>query len=261
MNLSSLLGILLAFGVFLGAAFTSTKDYSVFLDYHAVLIVIGGTLSATLISFSFKNVLSLLRIFFSKILGNPLTTYEKVIHEIVDSARLYRENEAGFVERVKSIQTPFLREALQMMIEGGLDHNEMDEILYKRAMTHFHRYEDEAEMFKTMAKFPPAFGLLGAVLGIIAMMQNLGGADAFSTVGPALAVALTATLYGIALANFVFIPIGENLVKFNNQDFITRQMIIDGVKLIRIKKQHFVLEENIKSYLLPAERKMIRKVA
>ncbi len=261
MNISSLAGIIIAFGVFIGAAVTSTKDSKVFLDYHAILVVVGGTLAATLISFSGKNLLAMLNIFFSKILGNPLDSCENVIVEIVELAKGYRENESYLKNNVDKIKNHFLKEAVQMMIEGGIEPHEMDKILHKRAFTHYARYEEEAEMFKTIAKFPPAFGLLGAVLGIISMMQGLGSADAIKNVGPALAVALVATLYGIAIANFVFIPLGENLSKFNKYDNINRQMILDAIKLIRAKKHPLVVEENIKSYLLPNEREKIKKVS
>ena len=116
-------------------------------------------------------------------------------------------------------------------------------------------------MFSTLAKFPPAFGLLGAVIGIVSLMQGLGGADAIKTVGPAMAVALVATLYGIAIANFFFIPLGENLAKFNRTDRIIRQMVIDGVKMIRTKTHPLIVEENIKSYLLPSERATLTQEA
>lgn len=261
MNISSMFGILMALGVFAGAVLTSSKDSKIFLDPHAILIVIGGTLAATLISFSAKNVLNLIKVFISRTLRGSTDAYDEVIKEIVDLAKGYRENDSYLANKVKSIKTPFLREAVQLQVEGGLDPREIDLILQKRALTHYARYEDDADMFKTLAKFPPAFGLLGAVLGIIAMMQNLGGADAMKSVGPALAVALIATLYGIAIANFVFIPIGENLAKFNKVDNIIRQMVLDGIKLIRAKKHPIVVEENVKSYLLPNERVKLKKAA
>ncbi len=261
MNISAMIGIALAVGIMVWGAASSAKDYKIFLDVHAILIVCGGTLAATLISFSFKSIVNMLSVFLGRTIGNKLNAYNQVIREIVDLARGARENENYLREKVNTIKTHFLKEAVQLVVEGGLDAKEIDSILYKRAMTHYKRYEDDAEMFKVLAKFPPAFGLLGAVLGIISMMQNLGGADAIKNVGPALAIALIATLWGIAIANFIFIPIGENLAKFNKQDFIIRQMVIDGVRLIRLKKHPIVVEENIKSYLLPGERFKIRKAS
>lgn len=261
MNLSSLFGLILAAAVFVGTAMTSTKNSSVFLDWHAALIVIGGTTAAALLSYSAKSIFAMVKVFFSRVLRGNIARYSQVIEEIVDLARGYRDNENYLAEKVGAIQNPFLQEAIKLMVEGGLPPAEIDLILLKRAQTHYKRYEEDSHMFATLAKFPPAFGLLGAVVGMVSLMQGLGGADAIKTVGPAMAVALVATLYGIAIANFIFIPLGENLSKFNKSDKVIRQMVIDGVKLLRSKKHPLVVEENIKSYLLPSERDQITKKA
>lgn len=260
MNFSALIGIVLAFGVFIGAVVTATENYKVFLDYHAFLIVIGGTVAVALLSFSGSKLFALFRIFFRRVLGQS-EEVRVALHEIVDVSKGYRENEKYLQEVIPKIKTHFLKEALELLLEGGMDPHELEGILKKRASTIHHRHEEDAEIFKTLSKFPPAFGLLGAVIGMIAMMQSLGGADAMAKVGPALAVALVATLYGIALANFVFLPLGENLAKVNRTDSMIRQMVIDGVRLIRQKKHPLVVEESIRSYLLPSEREQFKKVA
>lgn len=248
------MGLILAISVFLVVALSSVKDSVIFLDWHAAVIVLGGTLAAALLSFNFKNITKLLKLFLNRVLKGTENHYSDIVTEIVELATGYRQNDNHLQESVESIRSPFLQEGIQLLLDGGLTDKELDHILLKRAKTHFKRYEEEAHMFTTMAKFPPAFGLLGAVVGIIALMQGLGGADAIKTVGPAMATALVATLYGIAVANFIFIPVGENLSKFNKQDQIVRKMIIDGIKLIREKKHPLLVEENIRSYLLPSER-------
>ncbi|MCB0421366.1 MAG: MotA/TolQ/ExbB proton channel family protein [Bdellovibrionales bacterium] len=260
MNFSSIIGLVLAVVVFLGAALTSTKNWKVFIDYHAALIVIGGTLSAALLSFSAKNMIALMKVFISRVLKGAISQYDEVINEIVDLAKGYRENSNYLAERVDSLKTPFLREAIQLQIEGGMSPKDIDFILAKRAQTHFKRYGEDSNMFATLAKFPPAFGLLGAVIGIISLLQGLGGKDAIKTVGPSMAVALVATLYGIAIANFIFVPLGENLAKYNRTDQNIRKMVLDGLQMIREKKHPILVEENIKSYLLPSEREAISKI-
>lgn len=253
MNFSAIIGIALAVGVALVTALTSTDSWKVFLDYHAATIVLGGTLAAALIGFSAKKILQLLKVFIKRVLFKN-EDIQVAVKEIIDLATGYRDNENYLRENVENLQTFFLKEAIQMQVDGGIDPREMDVILRKRANSIYHHHEDDAEIFKTLSKFPPAFGLLGAVIGMIAMMQSLGGAEALSKVGPALAVALVATLYGIALANFVFLPIGENLSKLNKTDSCIREMVIDGVKLIRVKKHPLVVEEMIRSHLLPSDR-------
>lgn len=253
------MGLLLAGVVFLVVALTSAQDAMVFLDWHAFVIVIGGTLAAALLSFNIKTLTKLFKLFMGRVLKGSDKRYSEVISEVVDLASGYRLKETHLEESIPNIKNPFLKEAIQLIVDGGLSDKEVDFLLAKRAKTHFTRYSEDSHMFTTLAKFPPAFGLLGAVVGIIALMQGLGGADAIKTVGPAMATALVATLYGIAVANFIFIPVGENLAKFNRQDKIIRQMVLDGIKLIRQKKHPLLVEESIRSYLLPSERNEIAK--
>ncbi len=258
---SSKFGLLLALGVFLLIALTSTKDPTVFLDWHAAVIVIGGTLAAALLSFSLGKMGQLFKVFLGKVLKSTEEGYADIVNEIVELAQGYRADNNYLVANVDNIKHPFLKEGIQLMLDGGLTEREIDTLLIKRAKTHHIRYEEDAHMFTTLAKFPPAFGLLGAVVGIVSLMQGLGGADAIKTVGPAMATALIATLYGIAVANFIFIPIGENLSKLNRQDKIIRQMILDGLKMIRTKKHPLLVGESVRSYLLPNERSIAQNPA
>jgi chemotaxis protein MotA len=253
MNFSAITGIILAFVVALITAVTSTDSYTVFLDYHAFTIVIGGTFAASLLSFSGKKLWLLTKIFIKRVLFKN-EEVNQAVNEIVDLATGFRNDENYLQSKVSEIKTHFLREAIQMLCDGGIEPKDMDAILRKRANSIYHHHEEDAEIFKSLAKFPPAFGLLGAVIGMVAMMQSLGGADSMSKVGPALAVALVATLYGIAIANFIFLPIGENLAKVNRVDSVIREMVIDGVKLIRAKKHPLVVNEMICSHLLPSDR-------
>lgn len=258
MNLSALFGMILAVGVVAGSVAMATDDWKVFLDIHAAVIVIGGTIAAGLLSFSGKKMITLLQIIWRNVIMKN-HDWALAIKEIVEISKGYRENEKFLKEYAPKIKTHFLKEAIQLMVDGGIDPDELDMILRKRATTMQHRLDEDAEIFKSLSRLAPAFGLLGAVIGMIAMMQSLGGADSFTKVGPALAVALVATLYGIAAANFIFLPLGENLAKLNRHDAITRQMVLDGVRLIRAKKHPLVVEETLRSLLLPSERVTIKK--
>ena len=97
-------------------------------------------------------------------------------------------------------------------------------------------------------------GLMGAVLGMIALLSRLGKPGAESTIGPAMSVALVATLYGIALANMIIIPIGENLAQCAKEIKTKNLIIVEGVRLISEKTNPIVLAEELNSFLLPAER-------
>ncbi len=257
MNFSSITGSLAALIVVVLGIITSSKSAHVFLDLHGILIVLGGTAAAGLMCFPIHFYKRITGVFVKKFLGKYDVRNEVVINEIVDLAKGLRENPDYLGQKVKSLKTPFLADAVQLMVLGGIPEDALDEILVKRAVTHSKRYDYDAGIFKTLAKFPPAFGLLGTTLGMISLLQSLGGKDAQKLLGPSMAVGLVATFYGLTLANLVLIPIGENLSVINRDDETIRTMVIDGLRLIRRKEHPKIIEEHLKSYLLPHERAML----
>ena len=254
MKLSSILGIICALTVFIAALVTSSPSMQVFLDPHGILIVIGGTAAARLICFPLRTFLTMGSVFFRKIIGSTPNA-QQAIDELIGLAKGNRDDPKFLSAQVTKIKNPFLREAIELVVQWGFKDSVLDTILRKRAITQAKKYEEDAEVFMTISKFPPAFGLMGTTLGMIALLQKLGAPDSFKQLGPAMAIGLVATLYGIVLANFVFIPLGEHLLKLNKADEIIREIVIDGVKLLRAKEHPLVVDEHLKSYLLPSERR------
>jgi chemotaxis protein MotA len=254
MNYSSVLGTLAGVAMVVIAIMTSSKSAMVFLDPHGILIVIGGTTAAGLMCFPPRFYARVFKVIMNKFLGNYSTRYEIVINEIVDLARGGRDNPAYFKQKTPTLKTPFLIDALELLAQGGISEEALDTILLKRAATHSKRYEHDVGVFRTLAKFPPAFGLMGTTLGMISLLQQLGGKDAQKMLGPAMAVGLVATFYGLTLANLVLIPVSENLAMINREDETVRAIVIDGLRLIRKKEHPKVIEAHLKSYLLPHER-------
>jgi len=259
MNFSSLLGVAAALAVLVGSIMSSSKSAHVFLDLHGILIVIGGTAAAGLMCFPLRSYIRVGGVFINKFLGNYAARHDIVINEIVDLAKGARDNPDYLKTKAKSLKTPFLADAVQLITLGGIPEEALDEILIKRASTHTKRYEYDVGVFKTLAKFPPAFGLLGTTLGMIALLQELGGKDAQKNLGPSMAIGLVATFYGLVLANLVFIPISENLAHLNRDDETLRTIVIDGLRLVRRRDHHKVVEEHLKSYLLPHERARLNR--
>ncbi|MFN3698259.1 MAG: motility protein A [Pseudobdellovibrio sp.] len=259
MNISSVLGVVAALLVLIFGIVTSTKTPIVFLDPHGILIVIGGTAAAALMCFPMRFYVHIAKVFWNKFLGNYAIRREIVISEIVDLAKGVRENPDYLKNKVKSIRTPFLRESVELVLQGGFSDDFLDEIMAKRSAILTKRYDQEVGVFRTISKFPPAFGLMGTTLGMIALLQQLGGKDAQKLLGPAMAIGLVATFYGLTLSNLVLIPISENLASLNRDDEALRNIVIDGMKLLRQKEHPKVVEEYLKSYLTQAERTLFGK--
>ncbi len=242
-------GIVLFFGVF------ASGNGNVFLDPHAAIIVLGGTLSAALISFPFKTLFNLVKVFVKRLFMPSAQKQNQVIQEVLYLLKGYRSDANFLKNNSKKVSDPFLRESLEIINDGGIELKQMMEIMTKRAQTHQKRYQQEAKAFKSIAKFPPAFGLLGAVIGLIGLMRGIGTADAIATIGPAMAVAMVATFYGIGVANFIFLPIAENLTLAAEEDVSCRKIVIEGVKHIYLKDHPIYVNEVLLSNLLPHERK------
>jgi chemotaxis protein MotA len=258
MNFSSILGLSTALVVLAGSILMSGK-VAVFLDLHGILVVIGGTSAAALMCFPLRFYARIGKVFWNKFIGMYSTRYDTVINEITDLARGMRESPDYLKQKAPGLKTLFLQDAAELIIQGGIPDETIEEILMKRAATHSRRYEYDVNVFRTVAKFPPAFGLMGTTLGMISLLQNLGGKDAQKLLGPSMAIGLVATFYGIVLANLVFIPISENLAMLNREDETVRTIVIDGVRLLQAGEHPKVVEEHLKSYLLPHERALLVK--
>ncbi len=259
MNSSTTYGLLIAVGVVYFGITGSTSNFQIFFNEHAAIIVCGGTFAAALVSFPAKLLLKVSKVFLNRFSGKGASPHIKVVEEIITLAKGHYSDPQFLTNAIPSIKNPFLKEVIQLQLDGGMSDGKIDVIIRKRAEVHLVRYEADSHVFKTLARFPPAFGLLGAVLGMVALMSNLGSPDSFQSVGPALAVSLVATLYGIALANFVFVPLGENLGKHSKEDNLMRNIVIDAIKLLREKEHPLVVEEYLKSYLLTSERQILVK--
>jgi chemotaxis protein MotA len=257
MNISTPVGFLVGAIVIVYAVF-GVKNPGIFIDGHAAAIVMGGTVAAALICFPMSYFLSLFRVFFRAWLGKGKAETIETINEIVRLSQQVNDGHAIGGE-LNNVKNPFLKEALVLLDQGGLTDEELSEVLDKRVQLQNEIYQRDSLTFKIIGKFPPAFGLVGTTLGMIALLQGLGQPDAFERLGPSMSIALVATFYGLILANVLLIPVGENLNRASEDDLIMRRIVVDGVKLLKEQKHPLLVSEYLKSYLAPAERGKMQK--
>lgn len=260
MNFSSIFGVLFGGTVMYFALKGSNSDLSYFLDVHGVLIVIGGTAAAASISFPIGKVMMLLKVFFLRVLGKNKIDYQGTITQILELSKRASSGTTALKDSLGMIQHPFLKEATALVASGVLSEKEIRQVLEQRVKTTETRYLHEANMFRTIGRFPPAFGLLATTLGMISVLQRIGQPESQKLIGPAMSVGLIGTLYGIGLANLVFLPIAENLTEKTREEIMLRKLIIEGVVLIKQQVNPLTLRESLNSYLLPADR-VVRKAA
>ncbi|MCB0392266.1 MAG: MotA/TolQ/ExbB proton channel family protein [Bdellovibrionales bacterium] len=254
MNVKSIIAFLMAGTVFFLGVFTSTKNPMAFIDYHAALIVFGGTVAVAAISFQVDRILLMIKVFYIRVVKGGKINYVGIIGDLMAISEAYRTNDPQLKSIIEKSNDYFIREGMEILLDDFLEPDELQHILRLRAQTMAYRYREDAKKFKALGKFPPAMGLMGAVLGMIALLQTLGQPGAEENIGPAMAVALVATLYGIAFANLVVIPIAENLMDGASEVMAKNNMIVEGIMLISQKKNKILVAEELNSYLLPNER-------
>lgn len=253
MNPSSIIGFLVAGGVLVFAVMDAKGAKEILLNIHALLIVFGGTMAAAFISFPIQRIVKLSFVALKKLLVGITQDYESIVKEVISIAEGMQRDSNHPKTAINSVKNPFLKDGLQLLIDGATE-EQLEDILTSQIETFKRRQAEEVNMFRTIGKFPPAFGLLGTTFGMVALLNQLGGADAQKMIGPAMAIGLVATLYGIALTNFMFIPIAENLQAMNTEGYAARKMILEGLLLIKRKTHPVLVERKMLSFLLPTER-------
>ena len=187
--------------------------------------------------------------------GQKKHDYLDIIDQITDLSKAFRKGPKAYEQAIEGIRDLFLKDCAEILfwLESEVTAAELRDLLDTRVQTHYTEYMTDANSFRTLAKFPPAFGLMGTTVGMIALLQSIGG-EGSNNIGPAMAIALLTTLYGLIVANIFFLPIAENLHKLTMDDYLARKMIVDGVMLIQANKPTKFIEERVKSYLIPSKR-------
>lgn len=260
MNISSFFGVIFGLGVMYGAMTSTTDNLQFFLDFHGILIVIGGTAAAASISFPITKIAALLKVFILRVLGRNNVDYQGAITQLLELNRKAASGLPTLKEAANAIKHPFLKEAVSLVAGGVLTDREIRQTLDQRIKTLESRYLLEANMFRVIGRYPPAFGLLATTLGMIGVLQKIGQANSQSLIGPAMSVGLIGTLYGIALANLVFLPIAENLTERTREEMNLRRIMMEGCVMLKAQVNPVAMREGLNSYLLPSER-VVKKAA
>lgn len=254
MNITAIVGFIVATSITAFAILTATSNPKIFADVHGIVIVIGGTLSVALLAFRPKRLKAALGVLARKMFGNYKIDFHGTIKAIVTTSVTYRTNPKAALDQLPADSHPFFKDGMKLLVEYGFNHEELEEILHSALSGKKQRDTEEGKVWLTVSRFPPAFGLLGATVGMISLLQTLGEPGAQDRIGPAMATALVATFYGLVTANFFLIPIAENLHEISTEELTLRKIIKEGVLLIQQKKHPTFIEEYLKSFLAPSQR-------
>ncbi len=245
MDKSSIGGLVLALGGIIAGLLLEGGKISQILQPTAALIVFGGTLGAIMLQFPLNVVVAAFRrlatVFFERKL-NP----QGVIRELVNFANKARkEGIVSLDSELPHIQDPFLRKSLMLAVDG----TEPDELrkMMQLELDNQAEYEDHIpRVFESAGGFAPTIGIIGAVLGLIQVMQHLDNLD---EVGRGIAVAFVATVYGVGSANLFFLPGSGKLRIRIRQEQVVREMTLEGVVSILEGMNPRMLETKLLGFL------------
>ena len=258
---STTLGILFSTAILYLGMIMSSKDLLFFIDPLGLIIVLGGSLGLSLTCFPFSAIWGIFRAFLKKFLGGNVTRYEDVIIEIVMLARSTRGNPELLKAHAVDLKTFFIKDAIELLSRGGITDERFVTIMQKRATTFAKRYEDDVAMIKSISKFPVMLGFLGTIFNLLSPLQHLTSTESWSILGPAVAHSLIPLLYGLIITYFLLGPLSEKLSKLNREDATVREMVIDGMLLTSKKEHPILIEDHMKSFLLPSERQNLKRLA
>ncbi|MBW1994291.1 MAG: motility protein A [Deltaproteobacteria bacterium] len=250
MDLATILGIVSAFGLVI-IAIAMVGGVSLFINIPSLMIVVGGTMGATMINYPLKDVLRAISIVKNAFFSSSLSADEIVKQFVGFGGKARREGILALEADIKNIDDEFLSKGLQLSVDG-LEPQAIETIMDTEVEFLRERHQLGAEIFSTMGTFAPALGMIGTLIGLVQMLQSM---DDPSGIGPAMAVALLTTFYGSVMANLVYMPIAGKLRTRSKEETLVKEMIIQGIISLTKGENPRILEQKMLAFLAPKERK------
>jgi len=249
MDIATIIGTVTGFGLVL-IAILMGGGFMWFVNIPSLMIVVGGTIGVTLMNYPLGSMLSVMGVakncFFHKAKSSS-----DVIKNLVEFSRVARrEGILALQSLTKEIDEPFLVKGINLAIDG-LEPQVIGDILDIEIEQLENRHKSGAEIFATMASFSPAMGMLGTLIGLVQMLQQM---DDPSSIGPAMAVALLTTFYGVVLANLIFLPLSGKLKIRSGEELLLKTLMAEGIKAIQSGDNPRIVEGKLKAFLSPSMR-------
>ena len=251
MDIASLLGTLIAVGlIFFALVFdfrTLIFDPSrllYYVDFPSLLIVFGGTLAGVLASFPIARFFRLGSIIARVYRQVPEEMVQTLIL-IIDIAKISRKNPLAIEDALPAIENKYLRDGLQLVVDR-VERDLILDIMDSELRHQTRRRQEEADLIRQFATLAPSFGLIGTLIGLVALLQNLNDPSA---IGPAMSVSIITTLYGTLAANIFFVPWAKKLEIRNAEEQVVMEMVRDGVLYIERGQRPDFIEQDLLNFL------------
>lgn len=249
MDLATLVGVIGAFALIVVSMMMS-GELSIFVNGPSVVIVVGGTIFACMIKFGLGTYLSAFKIAGQSFV-NKLPDPNELIEEVVALADEARKGGLLSLEG-KEVSSDFLQRGIQLLVDGH-DPDVVKTLLSKDKVQALERHSVGAAIFSSMADMAPAMGMIGTLIGLVAMLANM---DDPKAIGPAMAVALLTTLYGAIIANALTGPMSDKLKLRAADEAMIKSLVIDALLAIQGGQNPRVIDSMLRAYLPEGKREV-----
>ena len=226
-----------------------------FISISSVFITIGGSFAAVMVSNTLARTLGIMKVAMNAIRVRP-TEMGRVISMIVTfSEKARREGLLALEDDLDELEDDFLRKGIQLVVDGT-DPEIIRNIMETELNNMQSRHQLGIKIFEDWGVFAPAFGMTGTLIGLILMLANI---EDKSAIGPGMSTALITTLYGVIMANLIFIPIANKLIYNDNQETLLREIMIEGTLSIQSGDNPRIVKEKLVSFLTPEVRAQVEE--
>lgn len=243
---------MILFGIIQGGGGVNAIQY--FIDVPSLLITFGGSLASTLTTVKFKDFTGGFKSINLAIKEPPKSDPAEVIRNIIDMSNIARkEGLLALEEQANNIDDDFLKKGILLVVDGT-EADLVRAIMETDLESMETRHKKNIGFWEKWAEMGPAWGMIGTLIGLIIMLQNMSDA---STIGPAMSTALVTTFYGSVIANWLAGPTAAKLKLNHDIEYTTKEITVEGLLSIQAGENPRVIEEKLKTFLPPSERDSI----
>ena len=258
-DLGTLIGLLAGITIIVIGILQSGGKLFWFFSFNSILIVLGGTLAATMVNLPLKAVRNIFNIL-KNVFKGEVYDYVGIINEIVEKAQKARKDGLLSLEAdLPNMREGFFKNGIELAINER-ESSRLRTFLNLEMNNIASRHIAGQELFLYMGTYAPAFGMLGTVLGLIVMMNNFAGgseeisatydvSEKFAQLLSGMGLALITTFYGVFMANMIFLPIGGKLKRISENEMMLKNIVVEGIISIHAREHPLLIKEKLMTFV------------
>lgn len=244
-DITTVIGVIVAIGAIVGGQILEGGHVGTLMQLTAFIIVVGGTMGATMIQYSLPSFLLGIKLIKWAFVP-PSVALEEIVEQVVTWANAARRGGLLSLEpMLVEMRDPFIQKGLQMLVDGA-EPEKLREAMEVDMDAYEEHYKLAAKVWESAGGYAPTIGIIGAVMGLIHVMENLSDP---SKLGAGIAVAFVATIYGVGSANLFFLPISNKIKSVIGREMVKRQMVVEGLVSIANGENPRMIETKLNGFI------------